>query len=145
MRQSNTTIFVVPASASITAELNSLSPYVGMRYSLGSGASGLLAVDVKGFPCAIFTSARYQVQNGYFAEFNVEYSGSLTSYVSGSLFVRGDTIHASFKELGDFTRLFVPNEAVSADPNVVTTGSGEVATSVHWKQLSVGGSLTLTF
>jgi hypothetical protein len=138
----------IPASASVTAELNSLTPYVGIGATVG-GPLGGVTVHVKGFPAVVFTNAGYKRQNGYFGEFRAEYfTGPLISNLSGSLFVRGDVIHATFTELKDFTSLFTPNGVIpeGLPPRVQNdASSGEAATSIHWNQLEIGGSIILGF
>jgi len=140
----------IPAAASVIAEMHTVSPYLGIRVSTG-GPSGALAFEVKGFPSVFFTqNARYHLkrENGYFGEFKAEYSGSLARNLSASVSVRGDVIHASFTDLADFTNLFtiggvgLPDGPFSlGQPNVAT----DVAASIHWNQLAVGGSFVLSF
>jgi hypothetical protein len=148
---SNITIPVVPAS--VTAELNSVCPYVGLRTSLGGPTSGI-TFEIKGLPTVVFTNARYKAQNGYFGEFKGEYYGPcpFANNLSMSVFVKGDIIHAAFAEPSDFTRLFTLQGDMSFTPGgptgsplIAQNSSSEVATSVHWSQLSFGGSLVLSF
>jgi hypothetical protein len=141
----------IPVPASVTAELNSVCPYLGLRTSLGGPFRGV-TFEIKGLPTVIFTNARYTAQNGYFGEFKGEYYGSLANNLSMSLFVKGDIIHASFTELTDFTRLFTVEGDVPFGPGgpsgssvISQNSSGEVSTSVHWSQLAFGGSFVLSF
>jgi hypothetical protein len=141
----------IPVSSSVTAELNSVCPYFGIRTSVG-GPSGAVTFEIKGLPTVVFTNARYKAQNGYFGEFKGEYYGSLASNLSMSVFVKGDIIHATFTELTDFTRLFSIEGAIPFGPDVPSgfslasqNSSAEVATSVHWSQLSFGGSFVFSF
>ena len=135
----------IPGSASVTAELNSVSPYVGIRTSMG-GTIERIIFELKGFPCVVFTQARYKKQNGYFGEFKAEYYLPLAGNLSASFFVRGDVIHATFTDLTSFTSLFSLESAISPGS---TSSSGnrnaEVSTSIHWKQLAIGGSVNLMF
>jgi hypothetical protein len=141
----------IPVPVSLTAELNSVCPYVGLRTSLGGPFSGV-TFEIKGLPTVCFTNARYKAQNGYFGEFKGEYYGSLANNLSMSVFVKGDIIHAAFTEPTDFTRLFTVEGAIpfgpggpTGSPLIAQNSSAEVATSVHWSQLSFGGSLVLSF
>jgi hypothetical protein len=111
------------------------------------GPSGGLAFEVKGFPGVLFTSASYKNLSGYFGEFKAEYSGAVVGNLSGSFFLKGDVIHASFTDLTNFTSLFSVNSVIppGSSPLPVTNSGAEVATSIHWQQLSVGGSLILNF
>lgn len=126
-----------PVSA--RAELNSVTPYVGVRTFLGG-----LTFTVKGFPAVVFTQTGYNGQRGYFGEFVVDYdTGPLTGNLSGSLFFRGDVIHASFSQRSDFNSLFM---ASVTDPSLRNEGSdGKMSTSIHWSQLAIGGSINLSF
>ncbi len=137
---------IIPASASVTAELNSVSPYVGIRTSMG-GPTGGVIFEMKGFPRVVFTQARYKKQNGYFGEFKAEYYLPLASNLAASFFVRGDVIHATFTDLTTFTSLFSLESVVppGSTPSPPGSQDAEVATSIHWQQLSVGGSVNLMF
>jgi hypothetical protein len=110
------------------------------------GPTGGVIFEMKGFPGVVFTQARYKKQNGYFGECKAEYYLPLEGNLSASFFVRGDVIHATFTDLTSFTSLFSLDSAV---PPGSTSSSGnqnaEVSTSIHWKQLSVGGSVNLMF
>ncbi|MEW6530968.1 MAG: hypothetical protein AB1473_09045 [Thermodesulfobacteriota bacterium] len=139
----------IPAAASVVTELHTLSPYLGIRTSIG-GPSAVLTLEVKGFPTVFFTQgARFNLkrENGYFGEFKAEYSGPLARNLLVSLFVKGDVLHASFTDLTDFTNLFtiggvgLPAPFSLGSPNVAT----DVATSIHWNQLSLGGSFVVSF
>lgn len=131
-----------------TVELNSVTPYLGIRTWAG-GPFGGVTFEIKGFPAAVFSAnGNYKGQRGYFGEFKAEYYFPLSSNFSGSFFIKGDVIHASFTELTSVISLSPPLTNVFPPIPVGTTvnnSDAEVATSVDWKQLSVGGSLTLIF
>ncbi len=131
-----------------TVELNSVTPYLGIRTRTG-GQFGGVTFEIKGFPSVVFsTNGRYKVPNGYFGEFKAEYSAGLARDLGASLFVKGDVIHASFRELTSVISLAPPlTTATSPIPASTTVNNtdAEVATSIDWKQLSVGGSLVLSF
>jgi len=135
----------LPASSHVNAELNSVTPYVGLRVSTG-GRAGTVAAEAKGFPGVVFTKSRYKGQKGYFAEFKAEYVGSLANDLSLTVFFKADAIKANFTDVTDFLNLFsvdsiIPSGSVLSPPNT----SAEVDTSIQWHQLSVGGSLALRF
>jgi hypothetical protein len=134
--------------SSTTVELNSVTPYLGIRTWTG-GPFGAVTFEIKGFPGPVFsTNGRYKGQKGYFGEFKAEYYCPLARYLSGSIFIRGDVIHASFEESTSVISLSPPlTAAIPAVPAGTTVDNSDaaVATSVDWKQLSVGGSLFLSF
>lgn len=129
-------------------ELNSVTPYLGIRTWIG-GPFGGVTFEIKGFPSVVFsTNGRYKKQNGYFGEFKAEYSAGLARNLGASLFVKGDVIHASFNELTGVISLAPPlTTTIPPIPVsiIVNNTDAEVATSIDWKQLSVGGSLVLSF
>jgi hypothetical protein len=131
-----------------TVELNSVTPYLGIRTWTGGPFRGL-TFEIKGFPAVVFSAnGRYKRQRGYFGEFKADYHFPLASNLSGSFFMRGDVIHASFKELTSVIGLAPPlTTAIPPIPASTTVNNqdGEVATSVDWKQLALGGSLVLSF
>lgn len=131
-----------------TVELNSLTPYLGIRTWTG-GPFRRLTFEIKGFPAVVFsTNGRYKKQRGYFGEFKAGYHFPLASNLSWSFFLRGDVIHASFKELTSIIGLSPPlTTAIPPIPASTTVNNqdGEVTTSVDWKQLTLGGSFVLSF
>jgi len=138
-----------PTAASVIAELDTVTPYLGIRTSTG-GPFRALTCEVKGFPTVFFAETRLRLKrvNGYFGEFKAEHSGSLASNLSASVFVKGDVLHATFAHLTDFTNLFtIGGFGLPAGPffRSQSTATSQVSPSVHWSQLSVGGSVVLSF
>jgi hypothetical protein len=136
---------------SLSAELNSVVPFVGLKTGVGSGGSQLTA-EVKGFPVLFFPTTGLHNQTGYFGEFMFEYRNTFSPDWSLSVFFRGDLLHASFRDpnaiLGIFSFEGLTNYAgpgATGLPLIGQSVQGENAWSFDWQQLTVGASLTAFF
>ncbi len=137
---------------SLSAELNSVVPFVGLKTGVGSGGSRVTA-EIKGFPTLFFPTTGLHDQKGYFGEFMFEYRNTFSPDWSLSVFLRGDLLHASFQDrsaiLGIFSLAGLVGGAGRLDPGYSlisqSVQEGNWSFGFDWQQLTVGASLTAVF
>jgi hypothetical protein len=142
------------AGVSLSAELNSVVPFVGLKTGVGSGGSRVTA-EVKGFPVLFFPTTGLHNQKGYFGEFMFEYRNTFSPDWSLSVFLRGNLLHASFRDrsaiLGIFSLAGLVGGAgkQSLDPQYSLISQSvqdeDWSFNFDWQQLTVGASLTAFF
>jgi len=128
----------------LTAQLNSLVPYFGLSTRIGDSRGGV-NITIKGFP-AVFYPGEGSAK-GYFAELILEYyDRPYDSAFSYSIFAKAKVLHASFANLLDLQELITPGTVqVPGTPSNRPRFSQESALTVTWEQLSIGGSISLSF
>jgi hypothetical protein len=129
--------FLTPYEFRIDVDLNSVFPYLGMEYRLESPQSSIKTY-AKVSPIAL-QIGRDAPDSAYYLQTGLEYAVRPYRNVSVSAFGRLDLAHAVFTKASNIGGILQSPLPLPGPLPI------DQDLTVHWKQISIGGSLSMAF